>query len=175
MQRRFCSMTLARLVRLSAHLAFIQKEVLPADNDQWLLVIPASDAPPPLPPNPDQPGTLDAPYEALMQRVVEKTPDSELVEIVRGGALGGEGAFPRSETLRVLVRVVLVRGKATPYHTSVLVERYTGCLGTLMREARAASSTLVLCSSAALLVGSSAWCRLSEPRGLAQLSSARAS
>jgi hypothetical protein len=127
-------MTLSRLVRLSAHLAYIQKEVLPSDNDQWLTLIPPSDQPPPPPADPDQPGAFDPPHQAIMERIKQKIPDEELAAFLRDEVIAADDGFSRLDVLRALLRVALFRAKASPFHTETIVARYTGCIGGLIRE-----------------------------------------
>ena len=72
-QRRFCSLTLAKMIRLCANLAYIQQHILPQD-DRWLALIPPSDQPTAPPLDPGNPGGLVQPYEDIMHCLLYTSP-----------------------------------------------------------------------------------------------------
>lgn len=128
-QRRFCSRTLAKMIRLCAQLRYVQQKVLPAD-ERWLQLIPASDQPTAPPPDPGAPGGLQPPYGALMEAVVAKTSEVEVEERLRAVAADIDGGLQAA--LKVFMHVLLVRASVSQYHTEVLLDRYQQALANIM-------------------------------------------
>jgi hypothetical protein len=122
-QRRFCGVALSKLVRLCADLPYIQKDVLPESNPLWLTLIPPGDRPLAPPPDPESPGTFQAPYQELMAWLELKMPVEEMKEKFEGALLAHvEGK--RAEALRVFMHALLLRAQASPFHTEKLLARY---------------------------------------------------
>lgn len=128
-QRRFCSRTLAKMIRLCAQLRYVQQKVLPAD-ERWLRLIPASDQPTAPPPDPGAPGGLQPPYGALMEAVVAKTNEAEVEEQLRATAAETDGGLQAA--LDAFMHVLLVRASVSQYHTEVLLDRYHHALAKVM-------------------------------------------
>lgn len=121
MQRRFCSLTLAKMIRLCANLAYIQQHILPQD-DRWLSLIPPSDQPTAPPPDPGNAGGLVQPYEEIMQGLMEKIPDESMEAKLRKCATEAEGGL--RAVLGFFVRTLLFRARMSPFHTETLLNRY---------------------------------------------------
>lgn len=137
-QRRFCSLTLAKMIRLCANLAYIQQHVLPQD-DRWLALIPPSDQPTAPPPDPGNPGGLVQPYEDIMQGIMEKIPDESMEQKLRQCAEESEGGM--RAVLGYFARTLLFRARMSPFHTETLLNRYRD---TLMNVIAAVRIPLVL-------------------------------
>jgi MIF4G like len=130
-QRRFCSLTLAKMIRLCANLAYVQQHVIPSD-DRWLSLIPASDQPTAPPPNSAVPGTLQEPYEDFMNGLVAKLSDAAMEELVLDQAASVAGGA--AAVLHAFMHALLFRAKMSPYHTETLLSRYRSTLEKLIAE-----------------------------------------
>lgn len=128
-QRRFCSLTLAKMIRLCANLAYIQQHILPQD-DRWLSLIPPSDQPTAPPPDPGNPGGLLQPYEDIMQGLMEKISDESMEEQLRLCAEQSEGSL--RGVLGYFMRTLLFRARMSPFHTETLLNRYRETLKNIM-------------------------------------------
>jgi nuclear cap-binding protein subunit 1 len=129
MHRRFCSLTLAKMTRLCANLAYIQQHILPQD-DRWLALIPPSDQPTAPPPDPDNPGGLVQPYESIMQSLMAKISDQEMEDQLRKCAEECEGGL--RAVLGYFMRTLLIRASLSPFHTETLLGRYRTTLKNLI-------------------------------------------
>lgn len=132
-QRRFCSLTLAKMIRLCAQLRYIQQKALPAD-ERWLMLVPASDQAAGPPPDPSMPHGLQQPYEDYMAALVAKTGEAQVEEKLRAAAETADGGLKGS--LGAFLHVLLVRASISQYHTEVLLDRYRNALKSIMATVR---------------------------------------
>lgn len=157
-QRRFCSLALAKMIRLCANLAYIQQHILPQD-DRWLTLIPPSDQPTAPPPDPDNPGGLVQPYEDIMGGLMSKISDDSMEEKLRKCGEESEGGL--RDMLGYFVRTLLFRARTSPFHTETLLNRYQNTLKNIIASVRFLSQSCIpvlccvpyrsLCSSVAAL------------------------
>eukprot|EP00892_Ulva_mutabilis_P010296 jgi/Ulvmu1/7639/UM038_0066.1 len=153
-QRRFCSLTLAKMIRLCAQLQYIQQKALPP-GDRWLLLVPASDQASGPPPDPSMPHGLQQPYDDFMAALVSKADEATVEAQLRVAAEAADEGGLR-DTLAAFLHVLLVRAAVSQYHTEVLLDRYRNALKNIMASVNEEASAGTA-ESAALDAATKVW------------------